>query len=216
MTSKLDITMSNLNKNGISTFHVAKKSEVIPLLKQLMTKGDTIGVGGSATLSECGVIEFLRNGDYLFFDRYDSELTSAGLQDVFLKSNSADVYLCSSNAITEKGELYNVDGRSNRVSAIAHGPKSVILVVSVNKIVKNLEEAVFRVKTIAAPKNCQRLNSNTYCKDKGKCMSLLKDNTGMADGCDSPDRICCNYLVSAKQRQNGRIKVIFIDEEAGF
>ncbi|MHB1485578.1 MAG: lactate utilization protein [Saccharofermentanales bacterium] len=212
----IDKAAGNLNRNGIETFFVEKKSDVVPLLKKMIKTGDVVGLGGSMTLFECDVIDFLRDGDYQLLDRYADNLTGSEMNDVFIKSYAADVYLTSCNAVTENGELYNVDGRSNRISAIAHGPKSVIFIVSVNKIVKNIDEAILRVKTIAAPKNCVRLNCNTYCKEKGRCMSLLNENPSMTDGCDSKDRICSNYLVSAKQRTQGRMKVVFIGEDAGF
>jgi L-lactate utilization protein LutB len=209
-------TMVNLEKNGISSWYVEKRKDVVPRLKELLDPGSTVGVGGSMTLFECDVIEFLRKGDFIFLDRYAPDLSGEQISQIYARSAVADHYLCSCNAVTEQGELYNVDGRSNRVSAIAYGPKSVILVVSVNKIVANLDEAVYRVKTIAAPRNCVRLDCDTYCRNHGKCMSLLKENSGMTDGCQSADRICCNYLVSARQRQKGRIKIIFIGEESGY
>lgn len=212
----VDTTMANLNKNGIETFCVERKSDVVPLLRQMIKAGDTIAVGGSMTLFECGVIDFLRSGDYKFLDGYADNLTNSEMNDIYFKSYNTDVYLTSSNAVTENGELYNVDGRSNRISAIAHGPKTVIFIVSTNKIVKNIDEAILRVKTIAAPKNCVRLNCNTYCKEKGRCISLLLENPGMTDGCDSEDRICRNYLITGKQRKTSRMKVIFLGEEAGY
>lgn len=209
-------TLENLNKNGIHTHFVQHKSDVIPKLKELITKGATVNVGGSMSLFECGVIDFLRSGDYVFQDRYAPNLSPADILKVFEQAHGCDVYLCSSNAITENGELYNVDGNSNRVSAIAHGPKAVIMIVSVNKIVKNIDEAINRVKTIAAPKNCVRLSCETYCREAGKCQSLLLENPSMTDGCNSAGRICCNYLVSVQQRQPGRITVVFVGEELGY
>lgn len=212
----IERTIKNLERNGISAVYTEKKQDVIPLLARMISPGDVVAVGGSMTLFECGVIDFLRESDINFLDRYAEDITSSEISDIFIKSYSADIYITSSNAITENGELYNVDGRSNRVSAIAHGPKFVVFVVSVNKIVRNLDEAILRVKTIAAPMNCVRLNCNTYCKTKGECMSIRNENSGMTDGCDSDERICCNYLVTAKQRKKNRIKVIFIGENAGF
>ena len=121
--------------------------------------------------------------------------------------------MTSSNAVTERGELYNVDGNSNRIAAIAFGPSRVIMVVGINKIVPDLDAAIRRVKTIAAPKNTQRLSCKTYCEAAGKCAGLDGD---LCAGCASDARICCNYLVSAKQREPGRIHVIFVGEELGY
>ena len=117
---------------------------------------------------------------------------------------------------TENGELYNVDGNSNRVACIAYGPESVIVVAGVNKIVENLDKAIERVKTICAPLNTKRLDCQTFCNTKGSCVSLESDKSYMCDGCGSDARICCNYLVSARQRKKDRIKVILINEKLGY
>lgn len=122
----------------------------------------------------------------------------------------------STNALTENGELYNVDGNSNRVAALLYGPKSVIVVCGINKIVKNIDEAIKRVKTIAAPHNTIRLGIETPCGKTGECVSLRKENPEFCDGCHGDTRICCNYVVSAQQRHIDRIKVIIIGEEYGY
>ena len=99
-------------------------------------------------------------------------------------------YFTSTNAITENGELYNVDGNGNRVAAMLYGPDKVIVIAGVNKIVKNVEEAINRNKEIAAPANAKRIGTNTPCKTTGYCMD-----------CYSPDRICCEYT-SYKKTKN--------------
>lgn len=213
---QLDLVMKNCRKNGMVPHLVATREEVIPLLKGLIPVGGTVAAGGSVTLNECGVLDYLRGGNYTFFDRYADGLTPSQREDIVRKSYSCDAYFCSCNAITEKGELYNVDGRGNRISSIIFGPKKVLMVAGVNKIVKDINEAVLRVKKIAAPKNTQRLGAKTYCHAKGQCVSLLKKDSGMTDGCSSKERICCNYLVSGKQLEPGRIQLILVEEELGF
>ena len=118
--------------------------------------------------------------------------------------------------MTENGELYNVDGNSNRVAAIVFGPKSVICVCGVNKLVKNIDEAIRRVKTKAAPPNTVRLGIETPCAKTGACISLKQEDPDMCAGCHGDGRICCNYVVSAQQRHINRIKVIIIGEEYGY
>lgn len=206
----------NLEKNNMQVHYVDSKADVVNKVSELLSDGDTVGVGGSRSLTETGVLELLRNGKYKFLDRHVAGLTEEDIEMIFIASFSADVYICSSNAITESGELYNVDGNSNRVAAICYGPKSVIIVVGYNKIVRNLDDAIKRVKSIAAPANCNRLSRETYCKEKGECMSFLSDATDMANGCNSANRICCNYVVSAFQRKKDRIKVIIVGEELGY
>lgn len=213
MNETVQKVIENLRKNRIAVEYVSSKEDVLPLVKAILPIGCTVATGGSKSLLETGVMDLLANGDYRFWDRMAPELTAEERQQVTLDGGQADVYLCSSNAITEDGELYNVDGNCNRISAIAFGPKRVIMVVGVNKIVPDLNAAINRVKTIAAPMNTKRLNCDTYCNKTGVCMGLEGE---MTDGCNSPARICCNYLVSGQQRVPNRITVILVGESLGF
>lgn len=216
LEKRISRVMENLEKNNMQTYYVESKADVVQKVSELLTEGDTVAVGGSMSIFESGVIDLLHSGKYSFLDRYEKGLSRDEIEKIFVDSFSADAYICSSNAVTENGELYNVDGNSNRVAAICYGPKSVIMVIGCNKIVKDLDAAILRVKTIAAPANCTRLKSETYCMGKGECMAFLSDNPDMPSGCNSSDRICCNYVVSAYQRKKGRIKVIIVGEELGY
>lgn len=207
-------TIENLKKNNIDAFYVQSKEEVCKKVEDLLHKGDTVGVGGSVTLAETGVLNLLRSGNYRFLDRYADGLTADQIHQVFIDSFSADAYLCSSNAVTMEGELYNVDGNSNRVAAICFGPRSVILVVGCNKIVPDLDAAVRYVKQVSAPCNAARLECKTYCSASGVCQGLY-DNK-MTAGCSGKSRICCNYVVSGYQQIPGRIKVILVGESLGY
>ncbi len=212
----METVMDALRANKMDAYLVKNRNEARALVLSLIPKDSVCASGGSVTLNETGIIEALKKGQYYtYIDRYDPALSDEEREEAVKKAHFADVYLTSANAITENGELYNVDGNSNRVSAIAHGPKSVIVVAGKNKIVKDLEEAVRRVKTVAAPKNCVRLNRETPCAKTGHCISLDRDGN-MPDGCKSAQRICCNYLVSAQQRHASRIKVILVEEELGY
>ena len=213
MNETVQKVIDALRKNRMLAEYVPHKEDVVPLVESLIPAGNTVATGGSRTLDETGVTKLLRGSKYTFFDRNNPALTPEEKAEMTAKSATADVYLCSSNAITEQGELYNVDGFSNRVAAIANGPKKVILIVGVNKIVPDLNAAIRRVKTIAAPLNTKRLNCDTYCRQTGVCMGL---DGGMTDGCHSPGRICCSYLISAQQRVENRIHVILVGESLGF
>lgn len=213
---RIEKTIKNLEKNNMQACYVESKAEVADKVRELMSEGQTVAVGGSMTLFECGVIDLLRSGSYRFLDRYREGLSRDDINKIYRESFFADTYICSANAITENGELYNVDGNSNRVAAICYGPKSVIIVAGYNKIVSDIDAAIDRVKRTAAPANATRLSCQTYCREKGECMSLAQDETGMTSGCGSPARICCNYVVSAYQRVKGRIKVIIVGEELGY
>lgn len=202
-----------LERNNMQGFYVPDRAAVPDKVAELLHDGDTVAVGGSMTLEETGVMELLRSGRYRFLDRYAPGLTREQVEQVFRESFFADAYLCSSNAVTLKGELYNVDGNANRVAALCYGPKSVILVVGCNKIVRDIDEAASLVKRHAAPANAVRLSCDTYCAKTGACMGLDGD---MTDGCRTDARICCTYVVHARQRVKNRIKVILVGEELGY
>lgn len=198
-------TMENLEKHNMKAFYAKSKNEALELVKSLMPKGQKVACGGSVTLTECGIDALLKSGDYQFFDRYVPDITPEQAKELVRKAFFSDTYLTSSNAITETGELYNVDGNANRVAAITFGPDSVIVVAGYNKIVSDIPAAVDRVKKIAAPCNTTRLNAPTPCTKTGECMD-----------CSGSGRICCTYVVTAQQRVKDRIKVIIVGEELGY
>lgn len=219
LEKRVERTLDALRRNQMEAFYVAKREGVVPLVEGLLKEGDRVAVGGSMTLTETGVIEHLRCGRYDFLDRTAPGLTAEEVRQIQLQSFGVDTYLASVNAITEAGELYFVDGNGNRVAAVLFGPTSVILVAGVNKIVGNLDGAVRRVKEWAAPANCLRLSCDTYCREKGQCVSLANGKGAsapfMTAGCGQ-GRICCDYVVLARQRLPGRIKVILVGEELGY
>lgn len=206
--------MVNLEKNNMKPYFVETKGEVLPLIKSLLNSGESVSHGGSETLKQVGAIELLNSGEYDYIDR--SGLEGEELRQAYIRAFGCDSYLTSVNAVTENGELYNVDGNSNRVACIVYGPRQVIVVAGVNKIVKDIDAAVRRVKESAAPPNTKRLACKTPCAVTGRCISLNNENAQICDGCDSAQRICCNYVVSAKQRHKDRIKVIIVNENLGY
>jgi L-lactate utilization protein LutB len=204
-----------LKRNNMEFYYAESAADVKGIVESLMKDGNTVTHGGSVSIAECGIRELLNSGKYNYLDR-SKATTPEEIKATYRASFSADVFITSANAITEDGVLYNVDGNSNRIAAIAFGPDSVIVIAGYNKIVRDLHEAEVRVKTEAAPPNCVRLDCATYCKEKGECVSLTKPGSQMYDGCSGDGRICCNYLISAQQRHKGRIKVILVGEELGY
>ena len=205
MDEKIQRTMDNLKLNKMKPYYAENRDELLGIIRELVKNDKLITSGGSVTLKESGVIDLLNTefgGAYL--DR------SAGkdreeVEEIMRKAFVSDTFLASANAITENGELYNVDGNGNRVSAMIFGPKQVIIVAGVNKIVKDLDEAKKRVETIAAPKNTVRLEKATPCA-----------KTGVCGHCHTDDRICCSYVSLAQQRVADRIKVIIVNENLGY
>ena len=214
MTEQIEKLINALEKNNIQAFYAENREEARKMTEALLPKGGVVTHGGSMTLQACGITELLKNGDYEYLDRSAEGLTREQVEDIYRRAFFADAYVTSANAVTMDGLIYNVDGNSNRVAAILYGPKSVIFIVGVNKIVENLEQAIERVRATAAPQNAMRLNCSTYCKEKGHCVS--KEGAPMGEGCGSDGRICCNYVVSAMQRHKNRMKVILVNEELGY
>jgi len=205
MEKRIDRTIKNLNRRNMGGFFVKDKNELIMLLKKLIDDNSTVGVGDSMTLFETGVIDFLRKGDYVFLDKYRDSITSEEKREIYLKNFSATTFMCSTNALTENGELYNIDGNGSRVAPILYGPKQVILVAGINKIVKDIEEAEKRVRNYAAPIDAKRLNKDTPCTTLGYCVD-----------CKSPNRICNDFTIIRGQFIKNRIKVIIVGEQLGY
>ena len=209
--------IENLKKNNIDVIYAENKEAVCKTVEEILFPGAVISSGGSMSLVDCGVIDLIKDNKYNYLDRSRPGITDDEKINVFKNIIDCDFYFCSTNAVTENGELINVDGFSNRISAIAFGPKKVIMVVGKNKIVKNLREGFLRVKKIAAPLNSKRLFLDTPCSKLGHCISLEnRDDPDFTDGCLSKNRICRNYLVSATQKDIGRITVILVDEALGY
>lgn len=215
LKKKIDKVGEKIRKNNMEFYYAETKNDVPEIVKSLLKEGDVITHGGSASMAECGIKELISSPEYTYIDRSKAN-SPEEVKKIYRQAFSADVYISSTNAITEDGVLYNVDGNSNRIAAIAFGPESVIIIAGYNKIVRDIKEAELRVKTEAAPPNCVRLNCPTYCKENGECVSLLKSDRQIYDGCSGDGRICCNYLISAQQRHKGRIKVIIVGEELGY
>ena len=202
---KIERTIEALEKNNMKSYIAKDKNDLLQIVKDIAKEGELVSVGGSISLFETELIDLLRSGRYEFLDRYKEKLTPADMKEIYRKSFFCDTYFASANAITEKGEIYNVDGNGNRVAAILYGPEKVILIVGVNKIVSDVEEAIKRNKEISGPANAKRLNTATPCAKVGKCMD-----------CSSNDRICCEYTLIKRQRTSNRIHVIFVNESIGF
>lgn len=202
---KINRTIEALKKNNMNGYYAKNRDEVIELIKDIVKEGSKVAVGGSETLSELGILEHLRSGRYDFLDRYKDGLTREEVTNIFKQSFLADAYLSSCNAITENGELYNVDGNGNRVAAMLYGPDKVIVICGINKIVKDVDEAIKRNREISAPMNAKRLNKKTPCTKVGYCMN-----------CNSPERICNEYTLIKKQRSSERMHVIFLNENLGY
>ena len=181
-------TIKALEKNNMNGYMVASNVDLISKIEELISPKSKVSCGGSMTLFETGVIDHLKSGRYEFLDRYKEGLTQDEIKEIFRQSFLSDAYVTSTNAITENGEIYNVDGNGNRVAAMLYGPDKVIIVAGVNKIVPNVEEAIIRTKEYASPINAKRLNKETPCTKIGRCVE-----------CNSDNRICNEYTLIKRQ-----------------
>lgn len=202
---KIERTIKSLEKNNMSGYFAKDEKELFDIIEDILQEGDLVACGGSMSLFETKVIDYLRNEKYKFLDRYKPGITPQEMKEIYRKSFFADAYFASTNAVTENGELYNVDGNGNRIAAMLYGPDKVILIVGVNKIVKDVQEAIDRNKYVCAPAYAKRLSTKTPCQTTGVCMD-----------CSSPERICCEYTLIKKQRTAGRMHVIFMNENIGY
>ena len=217
MNEKFEKVIAALNRNNMKVILAETKEEIPDIVKEMLFEGCTITAGGSVSLKESGVWELINSPEYKFLDRSRFGISEEEKLEAFKAAIGCDFFFCSTNALTENGELVNVDGFCNRISSIAFGPQKVIMVVGANKIVKDVNEGFLRIKREVAPKNCVRLKIDTPCSKLGHCVSLQKsDNPNMTDGCEYAGRICCSYLVNAHQRIKDRITVILCNENLGY
>ncbi|MGQ9856462.1 MAG: lactate utilization protein [Fervidobacterium sp.] len=192
-----------MKKRYFEVFVVHSKEELLETVKSIIPEGVSVSNGGSLTLTETGILDLLRSGNYVYYDRASAQ-TSQERKEIELKSFTVDYYLSSANAITSDGKLVFLDGNGNRVAAILYGPKNVVIIASVNKVVDDVENARRRLQFIS-PMNSKRLNLETPCTKIGYCVD-----------CNNNQRIC-NYFVTVESsaRQPGRIKVILTTFESG-
>lgn len=176
-------------------------NEILPAIKP-----KTVSWGGSTTLTESGLYEYLRDSDeYEALDTWDKSLSNEEKAELRRQALLVDCFFTGTNAVTEDGQLVNLDMIGNRTGAITFGPKNVVILVGRNKLVPDLEQAFDRIKRYTAPVNTMRLDMKTPCVKTGYCMD-----------CTSPQRICNVWTITEKSFPKGRIKVVLINEEAGF
>lgn len=213
---KAERTIKALTRNNIEAVYVKDSAEALEEVKRRIQEGAVTASGGSSTLSECGVMAFLKEKTS-YIDRNDPSLTPAEKRKAELASFAAEFYLLSANAITEHGEIYEVDGNGNRVAALAYGPEKVIIIAGINKVVPNLRAAVERVKHNAAPANCIRLNLGSFCASHGVCVQDTFDEANLMCRANCGENsICADTLILSRQRKPGRITVILVGEELGY
>lgn len=196
--------VKNLQGRGFDACYCKSGEEAREKALEWIKEGSSVAWGGSMTIRDIGLTEAVNKGNYQAIDR-DAAETPEEKQKAAMDALSADYFLTSANGVSEDGQLVNVDGNGNRVAAIVFGPKYVIVVAGMNKVVRTAEDAMVRARTVAAPLNQQRFLKNTPCT-----------LTGVCGDCKSPECICNQLLTTRNCRPAGRIKVILVGEELGY
>ena len=193
--------IKGLESRNMTGYYAENKEAALAKALELIPEKSTVTMGGGMSVHEIGLVEALQKGDYNFIDRDAYKDKRAAM----LLAYDADFFLSSANAMTEDGIIVNIDGNSNRVSAIAQGPKKVLFIVGMNKICNDSDSAMKRARNVAAPINAQRFGLSTPCSKTGACMD-----------CKSPDTICCQFLITRFSRHKDRIHVILVNDDLGF
>lgn len=198
------ILVKNLKSRHFDAYYCSTKEEALEKALSLIPAGASVGWGGCVSCQQIGLLDAVRAGDYKALDR-DKCNTPEERDNLMHQCLLADTFLTGANAISLDGQMVNIDGNGNRVAAIIYGPRQVIVVAGMNKVVDTLDAAITRARTVAAPINQQRFGLPNPCTATGSC----------AD-CKSETCICNHIVVTRHCRPVGKIKFILVGEDLGF
>ena len=198
-----NILVKNLQNRHFEAYYCEDKQQALEKALELIPKGAVVGWGGALSAQQIGLMDALNAGDYRAIDR-DKCRTPAEKEQAAKDSIFADVFLTGANALSLDGQMVNIDGTGNRLGAICYGPKNILVIAGMNKVMDTLEAAVTRARTVAAPLNKQRFPNQTPCEVTGTC----------AD-CKGETCICNQILITRHCRPVGRIKFIIVGEDLG-
>ena len=198
-------TVEKLKVHDFDAIYLKTKGEAAQEILRYVTPDTKIGVGGSVTLRELGILDTLKSRGNTVYDHWTPGLSREESLELRKAEMTSDLFLSSSNAVTLQGELVNIDGFGNRVNAMTFGPGKVILVVGYNKIAGDVEEALKRVRNVATPPNSKRLNMDVPCAKLGFCVD-----------CNSPHRVCRIVVIHERKPVATNMLVILVGEELGY
>ena len=200
---RAQLLVKNLHSRHFDAYYCETAQQALAKALELIPEGSTGGWGGAMSAEQIGLIDALRAGNYVTFDR-DKAPTPAEREKAMKQCLMADVFVAGANALSIDGQMVSIDGNGNRVAALVYGPDSVVIVAGMNKVVDSLEDAVRRARTVAAPSNKQRFAVQTPCEVTGTCADCK------SDGC-----ICNQILITRNCKPAGRIKFVIVGEELG-
>ena len=198
-----EILVKNLISRHFDACYCATKEEALEKALSWIPDGASVSWGGSQTAQQMGLLDSVKNGKYRAIDRF-AGTTPEEKEQISKEGMFSDVFITGANAMSLDGQMVNIDGNGNRVAAIIYGPKSVIVVAGMNKVVDTVEDALRRARTIAAPQNKQRFANVTPC-----------DGTGICADCKAEGCICNQIVITRHCRPVGRIKFILVGEDLG-
>lgn len=198
------LLVKNLQSRHFDAYYCSDRKSALEQALKLIPAESKVGWGGAVSAQQIGLMDAVKSGGYAYIDR-DECKTQADREDAMRKCLHTDVFLTGVNAISLDGQMVNIDGTGNRVAALVYGPKTVIVIAGMNKVVATLQDAIQRARTVAAPMNQQRFMRNVPCSRTGAC----------AD-CKSDECICNQILITRNCNPTGRIKVILVGEALGF
>lgn len=197
------VLIKNLKARHFDAYYCKDKASALEKAKELIPQGASVGWGGTMTVQQIGLLDYVKKGNFCVNDRMTASDDAERLE-IEKKCLFSDVFLTGANGLSLDGQMVNIDGYGNRVASIIYGPKTVIVIAGMNKVEDTLEAAIQRARTVAAPANQQRFLRNTPCTVTGSC----------AD-CKSEDCICNQIVITRHCRPVGRIKFILVGEELG-
>lgn len=196
--------IKNLAARNMEGYFFETSDDAVKAILEMMPEGSSVTWGGSETFKETGMLAALQSGNYNLIDR-GKAATPEEQRKMYGEMVMSDYFFMSSNAITLNGELVNIDGNSNRVGLLVHGPRHVFVLVGMNKFTDDVESAIKRIRTYACPANAKRLNKSTPCGIIGRCGE-----------CYSNECMCNQIVITRRSGHAGRIKVFFIAENLGY
>ena len=199
--------IKSMKKRNITAMYFENSDEAVRSICTMIPDNARVGLGGSETIIETGLVDALRKMNIRLLDRYKEGVTTEEVNKMRREGLLSDVYIASSNAVTADGKIVNQDGIGNRVAAMIYGPRKVILMVGMNKVVTSLEDAISRIKTVAGPMDAIRVGKDTPCAKIGFCND---------PHCHPPHRICSQLVIIESSMVPDRLTVVLIGEELGY
>jgi len=196
--------VKNLKSRHFDAYYCKNAEEALRKALELIPEGSSVGWGGTKSAEQIGLLDAVRNGNYKAIDR-DAAKSPEEREQADRNALFADVYIAGANAMSQDGQMVSIDGNGNRVAAIIYGPKSVVVIVGMNKVCDTLDNAIARARTVAAPINMQRFMKDTPCAATGVC-----------GNCKSEGCICNQILITRHCRPVNRIRYIIVGEDLGF